>query len=209
MANTGERLGPGVRAIVVAGVLAIVGGPLMAAVTTVLAVGMSFAVVAAGTYPTALPGASPASPYPPAPGPAPWWSAAGGEGMTRPIPSRMLALYRWAAPACPGLRWEVLAGIGRVETDHDRADGISSAGAEGPMQFMPATFAAYGIDSGDGDAPNIWDPADAVLAAARYLCANGGGKPGGLRGALWAYDHSPAYVSVVLSYAARYTRLYG
>lgn len=186
--------------------MALVGGPLLLAATTVLAIGMSLAALDAGVHQTVAAGVSPASPVTGAPGPAPTWRGAASVG---PIPPRMLALYRWAAPACPGLRWEVLAGIGKVETNHDRADGVSSAGAEGPMQFMPATFASYGIDSGDGDAADIWDPADAVLAAARYLCANGGGRPGGLRGALWAYNHSSAYVSEVLGYSVLYTHLYG
>ena len=120
------------------------------------------------------------------------------------IPPGMLVLYRNAAATCPGLPWEVLAGIGKVETDHGRAVRTSSAGAEGPMQFMPATWAAYGVDAnGDGTA-DVQDPADAVYAAARLLCADGGGRPATLSSAVFAYNHSSGYVATVLAWAARY-----
>ncbi|MGH9305762.1 MAG: lytic transglycosylase domain-containing protein [Acidimicrobiales bacterium] len=124
------------------------------------------------------------------------------------IPPPMLRLYLAAAPTCPGLAWEVLAAIGKVETDHGRNTAVSSAGAEGPMQFMPATWAVYGVDAdGDGVA-DINDPVDAVFGAARYLCANGGGDPNGLYGAIWHYNHSDAYVRLVLSIALRYQQDY-
>jgi Transglycosylase SLT domain len=120
------------------------------------------------------------------------------------IPPSMLELYVSARPWCPGLPWTVLAGIGKVETDHGRGAEVSPAGAEGPMQFMPATWAAYAVD-GDGDGvASIWDAADAVPAAAHYLCANGGGDPAGLRNAIWHYNHDDSYVEVVLAWAARY-----
>jgi hypothetical protein len=120
------------------------------------------------------------------------------------IPPAMLAQYVSAAPRCPGLPWTVLAGIGKVETDHGRGGEVSPAGAEGPMQFMPATWAAYGVD-GDGDGvASIWDAADAVAAAANYLCANGGGNPATLYNAIWHYNHDDGYVRLVLAWAARY-----
>lgn len=132
---------------------------------------------------------------------------AGGSAYSlADIPSRMLQLYMAAAPTCPGLAWEVLAGIGKVETDHGRNTSVSSAGAEGPMQFMPATWAIYGIEAdGDGVA-DILDPVDAVFSAARYLCANGAGDPARLYSAVWNYNHSDAYVGLVLSIAARYAQ---
>jgi hypothetical protein len=72
------------------------------------------------------------------------------------------------------------------------------------MQFLPATWASYGVD-GDGDGvADVFNPADAVPGAARYLCANGGGDPARLRTALWHYNHSHAYVEAVLDQAARY-----
>jgi hypothetical protein len=121
------------------------------------------------------------------------------------IPPGMLALYQQAAALrCPGLPWPVLAAVGRVESDHGRNAGTSSAGARGPMQFMPGTWAAYGIDAdGDGIA-DILNPVDAVHSAARYLCANGGGHPATLRNALWHYNRAEWYVDLVLEHAARY-----
>ncbi|GAA3082037.1 hypothetical protein GCM10017600_74800 [Streptosporangium carneum] len=124
-------------------------------------------------------------------------------------PGSYLELYRKSAAVCPGLSWTVLAAIGQVESSHGRNNGPSSAGALGPMQFMPATWKAYGVD-GDGDGvSNIWSPYDAVPSAANYLCANGaaqGGKK--LEKAVWFYNHSWAYVSKVLSVAQGYARAY-
>ena len=117
----------------------------------------------------------------------------------------MVTLYVAASARCPGLPWTVLAAIGKVETDHGRGPEVSPAGAEGPMQFLPATWAAYGVD-GDGDGvASIWDAADAVPAAADYLCANGGGAPSSLNNAIWNYNHSASYVQLVLAWAATYT----
>jgi hypothetical protein len=121
------------------------------------------------------------------------------------VPSQVLDLYRDAAATCPGLSWTVLAAVGQVESHHGRSAGVSSAGAVGPMQFMPATWVQYGMDaSGDGRA-DVQDPTDAVFSAARLLCANGAAQPGGLRGALWAYNHASWYVDLVLATADGYT----
>ncbi|HET6810106.1 MAG TPA: lytic transglycosylase domain-containing protein [Acidimicrobiales bacterium] len=132
---------------------------------------------------------------------------AGAAGAAE-IPSGMLELYRAAAATCPGLAWEVLAGIGRVETDHGRNVAVSSAGAEGPMQFMPATWAEYGVDVRGTGAPDVNDPADAVYAAARMLCADGAASLTGVPGAVFAYNHSLGYVSDVLGWAAAYASAY-
>lgn len=134
--------------------------------------------------------------------------AAGGAGPAADIPPEMLALYRGAAATCPGLDWAVLAGIGRVETDHGRDTAISSAGAEGPMQFLPGTFAEYAVDVDGVGAPDINDPADAVYTAARMLCADGAGSAAGLSGAVYAYNHSIVYVADVLGWAATYESAY-
>jgi hypothetical protein len=121
------------------------------------------------------------------------------------IPARYLALYRSAAPTCPGLPWTVLAGIGTVETANGLNVHRSTAGAEGPMQFMPSTWARYGYDAdGDGKA-NIQDPVDAVYSAARYLCAAGAGLGGrALDDAIYAYNHAWWYVREVVDIANSY-----
>lgn len=120
------------------------------------------------------------------------------------IPGAYLAAYQHAAALCPGLSWTVLAGIGQVETGQggegkDPAQ-TSSAGAEGPMQFLPSTFSAYHLP-GEDDINNIQDAAD---AAAHYLCSNGGGNASTLSQAIFAYNHLQSYVDDVLSWAGRF-----
>lgn len=124
-------------------------------------------------------------------------------------PDSYLELYRRSAELCPGLSWTVLAAIGQIESGHGRNNGPSSAGALGPMQFMPATWKAYGVD-GDGDGEtDIWSAYDAVPSAANYLCANGAGRGGEkLRKAVWFYNHSWSYVDRVLALADAYARTY-
>jgi hypothetical protein len=124
------------------------------------------------------------------------------------IPQPMLALYQQAAAIrCPGLPWPVLAAVGKVETDHARNVAVSSAGALGPMQFMPRTWEAYGVD-GDGDGvADVMNPVDAVHGAANYLCATGGNDPARLRDAIWNYNHADWYVDLVLDHARRYAVL--
>ena len=80
----------------------------------------------------------------------------------------------------------------------------------GPMQFLPSTFAAYAVD-GDGDGvADIWNPADSIYTAARYLCANGaGGGPGPLYNAIWRYNHADWYVQMVMNVAAGIARNFG
>ena len=129
------------------------------------------------------------------------------------IPPSFLVLYLDAAQTCPGLPWGVLAGIGTVESDNGRSDvpgvhsGANFAGAEGPMQFEPATFAEYAVDADPSVALSVYDPADAVYTAAAMLCANGAasGTQAGISQAVFAYNHSHAYVADVLAWAARYT----
>ena len=115
-----------------------------------------------------------------------------------------------AAKYCPGLPWTVLAAIGQIESG-DRADpGVSSAGAMGPMQFLPSTWAAWGITAfGEQGPPNIMDPFDAVPSAARYLCAAGGATAAGLPSAIFAYNHADWYVTEVLALAKEYQQAYG
>ncbi len=128
------------------------------------------------------------------------------------IPPAMLTLYQQAAATCPGLPWTILAAIGTVESDNGQSDlpgvhsGANDAGAEGPMQFEPATFAAYDepVPPGGADPPSPYDATDAVYAAARLLCADGGAGGADLSGAVYAYNHSSAYVGQVLALARSY-----
>lgn len=121
-----------------------------------------------------------------------------------------LELYKQAAARCRGLSWTVLAAIGQIESGHGRNNGPSIAGALGPMQFMPGTWEAYGID-GDGDGrAEVMNPDDAVPSAAEYLCANGAGRGGAaLADAIWHYNHAGWYVRDVLSLARAYARRHG
>ena len=98
--------------------------------------------------------------------------------------------------------WYVLAAVGKVESDHGQNMGPSSAGAMGPMQFLPSTWAQYGLDgNGDGEA-NIMDPEDAIPAAASYLVT--GGAPDDWYAALYTYNRAGWYVRNVLRVAEAY-----
>jgi membrane-bound lytic murein transglycosylase B len=118
-----------------------------------------------------------------------------------PIPPAYQATYRAAATTCPGMDWTLLAAVGQVESGHGRNNGPSSAGAIGPMQFMPATFAQYAVDGNQDGVTDAWDYHDAISTAAAYLCASGarGGTPEGTRTALFAYNHAQWYVDLVLA----------
>ena len=148
---------------------------------------------------------------------APAGQPGASSGAVADIPAGMLVLYQRAATAeCDGLPWTVLAAIGKVESDHGRStlpgvhSGANFAGAQGPMQFLPATFAAHSrpVPPGGVSPPSPYDPVDAIHAAARDLCASGAAMthPGGpdLPGAVWHYNHDPAYVTRVLAIARTY-----
>jgi len=94
-----------------------------------------------------------------------------------------------------GVGWHVLAAVNLVESQFGRLRNDSVAGAQGPMQFLPATWRAFGLG---GD---VHDPHDAILGAANYLRHNG--APRQIRRALLAYNHSPLYVDAVLRFARR------
>jgi hypothetical protein len=151
----------------------------------------------------------PAAAKPARKGPAP------SRAATADIPTGYLKLYQRAAPRCPGLSWPVLAAIGKVESDHGRVrlpgvrSGWNSAGAAGPMQFgigvgrAGNAWARFGRDfDGDGRR-SVYDPGDAIPAAARYLCAHG--APKRLDRAIYAYNHSWSYVAKVKQVVRRYT----
>jgi soluble lytic murein transglycosylase-like protein len=111
------------------------------------------------------------------------------------IPPFLLPIYQ-AAGRAYGIPWQVLAAINEVETDYGRDLSLSSAGAEGWMQFLPSSWAMYGVDAnGDGYA-DPYNPADAIFAAARYLKAAGGARH--IDAAIFAYNHSQSYVASVL-----------
>jgi hypothetical protein len=144
------------------------------------------------------------------------------------LPPRYLALYVTAAEACPALTWQVLAAIGKVESDHGRSSapgvlsGVNRFGCcAGPMQFNlrngpPSTWDTWG----DGVLAHVYDPAHAIPAAARKLCGDGLAQPraaardpcrhvlgsAALHVALKRYNNACWYVHEVVTLAQRYTR---
>jgi hypothetical protein len=108
-----------------------------------------------------------------------------------PSPQTLLGYFK-STQARSGVPWEYLAAIEFVETQFGRVQGLSIAGAEGPMQFMPATWARYGRG-------NVHDQRAAIEGAARYLTANG--APRDMPDALYHYNPSTDYVRVVSAYA--------
>ncbi len=110
-----------------------------------------------------------------------------------PAPNTLLGYFR-DAQSRSRIGWQYLAAIEFIETRFGRIHGPSSAGAQGPMQFLPSTWARYG--SG-----NINSQRDAILGAARYLVANG--APDNIQTALFRYNNSPDYVTAVQDYANR------
>jgi Transglycosylase SLT domain len=112
-------------------------------------------------------------------------------------PARLLGHYREAQRRF-GVPWPVLAAVNFVESGFGRMRNSSAAGAQGPMQFIPSTWEAYGMG---GD---VNDPRDAIMGAANYLRASG--APGDVPAALYAYNPSSLYVRAVLAYADRIRR---
>ena len=176
--------------------------------------------VGLGAALAAIPGAGSGTGPPTGTGPGgPGAGTGTGDGPSLPDlpPAPLLGLYASAAAGtCPGLPWPVLAAVGTAESDNGRSDapGVASganwAGAEGPMQFEPATFAEYALPVPPGGArpASPYDAVDAVWAAARLLCANGAAR-GDLPGAVFAYNHSAAYVAEVLHLAASIDEMTG
>jgi hypothetical protein len=121
-----------------------------------------------------------------------------------PIPAQIKSLYVAAASRYQ-MPWTLLAGIGMEESGHGRNNTASSVGALGLMQFMPATWASMGVDgNGDGRA-DIRGDVDSIYSAANYLTKSGVTKgPGGVRAAIFTYNHADWYVNDVLYYAQAY-----
>lgn len=129
------------------------------------------------------------------------------SGHAKDIPADYLRYYRKAGKKY-GVPWNYLAGIGKEETNHGRSNlpgvhgGHNSAGAEGPMQFEPATWRKYGVDGDHDGKKDVYDPADAIFGAARMLKADG--APEHIWSAIFAYNHAAWYVADVLHYAEQY-----
>ncbi len=116
--------------------------------------------------------------------------------VARPRPAPELLSYYREAQRRFKVSWNVLAAVNFVETKFGKLRSSSAAGAQGPMQFMPATWRRYGLGG------NVQDVHDAILGAANYLSASG--APQDLRNALHHYNPSNAYVDAVLRYARRF-----
>jgi len=148
-------------------------------------------------------------------------AATGGINVSTPsatavadIPPDYLLLYQEAALGFD-VPWQLLAGIGKVECDHGRDPApacwqegtTNSAGAGGPMQFLASTWQTYGIAASGSGTPDRWNPADAIVSAANFLKHNG--APDDIPAAVYAYNHSDAYVQQVLAWAGLYASAYG
>ncbi len=171
-----------------------------AVVVTVVVILTAAAAAMSDTCMTPAPGGDP--------GATPTGSKQPSQEAVQGIPEDYLRLYQEDGQEY-GIDWAVLAGIGKVETDHGRYGGGCATGpstpygtAKGPMQFIDSTWASYGAD-GDGDGrKDVCNPADAIPAAASYLKANG--APQNYQAAIYAYNHSDAYVADVLEWAETY-----
>jgi hypothetical protein len=143
--------------------------------------------------------------------------AAPSGAAKRAVPANYLRLYRLAGHGS-GVPWPVLAAIGSIETDHGRSrapgvrSGLNRHGCcAGPMQFNtrdgpPSTWQRYGVDANHDGSANIYDPEDAIPSAANYLAAVLRRADGSVSQAIFAYNHSAAYVRDVLARARAYAR---
>ena len=115
--------------------------------------------------------------------------------VARAAPAADLRRFYRAAQRRFGVHWTILASVNFVESAFGRVRSASEAGAMGPMQFLPATWRAYGMG---GD---IHDPRDAIMGAANYLRRSGAREDIGR--ALFAYNHSTSYVRAIRRFASR------
>ncbi|HEY6653563.1 MAG TPA: lytic murein transglycosylase [Solirubrobacterales bacterium] len=120
------------------------------------------------------------------------------------IPPFLLPIYQSCGTEY-GIPWQVLASINKIETAFGTNLNVSSAGAQGWMQFIPSTWASYGVDANNDGRKDPYNPVDAICAAARYLRAAGGDHD--IRQAVFAYNHADWYVDEVLLGAQQYGRL--
>jgi membrane-bound lytic murein transglycosylase B len=146
--------------------------------------------------------------------PAPSASAASAPTPADPTPSAAQALsragldpqyaglYLWVQ-AKTGTPWQLLAAVHAVETGQSGSTTrTSGAGATGPMQFMPSTFARYAMDGNGDGIKDVHNLQDSMLTAGRYLAASGAAA-GRYQDALYNYNHSWSYVSRVSGIAGR------
>lgn len=116
------------------------------------------------------------------------------------VPSAFIPYYK-AAGEKYGVDWTVLAAIHKIETNYSRIRiMVSSVGAIGDMQFMPSTFARYGVDGNGDGVISPWNVQDSIFSAAHYLASNN--FKNNPRGAIWHYNHAIWYVNDVLKTAA-------
>jgi hypothetical protein len=132
-------------------------------------------------------------------------SAAGGD--VQGVPAKLIPIYRQAAaryrlgPKGPA----ILAGVNWEETRFGAGLGVSGAGAEGWMQFLPSTWEAFGVDGNGDGVKDTNDPWDAIFAAARLL--HYGGAPGNWHDAIFGYNHAEWYVEDVLADAEKWAAI--
>ena len=120
------------------------------------------------------------------------------------IPPFLLPIYQ-ACGTQYDIPWQVLASINKIETAFGTNLNVSTAGAQGWMQFIPSTWATYGVDANADGRKDPYNPVDAICAAARYLKAAGGDSD--LYSAIFAYNHADWYVQEVLLYARNYGKI--
>ena len=122
--------------------------------------------------------------------------------VTRRPEGVLIDPYTRAAATCRGLDPLLLVAIHDVETQRDTRGGVSNAGAMGPMQFLPDTWVAYGMDGDRDGKADVWNLNDALAGATHLLCANGVTAPVTHESAIWNYNHSWSYVHRVLARTA-------
>ena len=124
--------------------------------------------------------------------------------QTGPMSFAALKSIWQAAGSAYGIPWQVLAAINKVETNFGQNLGPSSAGAVGWMQFMPSTWARWGVDANGDGVADPDNPTDAIFSAARYLAACGGQLD--IKRAVYCYNHATWYVNEVMGLAALYSQ---
>ena len=159
---------------------------LLGVAASVLVLGLALAIADADAATTARPPRTAMGTTPP---------------LARPV-GVLVDPYTRAAAACRGLDPMILVAIHDVETNRDARGATSIAGAVGPMQFLPDTWAAYGLDgNGDGQA-DVWNLSDALAGATHFLCEHGVTQSATRESAIFDYNHSHYYVRQVLDRTA-------